>query len=114
MITFKEFIVSEAALYSFKYLPKTPPYGFVITPDGGFVPVFRVGGHASAIMTDNEGMVDLFMKGGIRMSVAPIMDDKYVGEGVLQKMTAKAKATANDIAMYYNYEIEFAPFQYYD
>jgi hypothetical protein len=111
MITFKQFFL-ESAQYSFKYLPSKPPYGFVIMPDGGYVPVFRVGDHAASIMTDEDGMEDLFMIGGIRMAVAPI-DDKYVGEGVLSRMTSKAKKTAKDIAMHYRYEIEFEPFQHY-
>ena len=75
----------------------------MVFPDGTFVPVFKVFGHASAAGTDYEGMYEIMEKGGIRMS--SVIDGSYWGEIEEGKVSSKAKKTANDLAQLYKYDL---------
>lgn len=105
------YLIEVTGLSDFKYLPERPPYGFMVFPDGTFVPVTRVGGHASAAATTQEGIYEILMKGGVRMS--SVIGDEYTGEVIPNRTSSSAKKTAKDLAQYYQYQIVFEPYQAY-
>lgn len=113
LLTFAQYfytIVSENVLTNFSQLPSSAPYGFWVTPSGGFIIINQIGDHDrmfSRLYPDlaqgkmGGQLQDLATsKGFVRM--ARMGPGTYGLVYSFKNRSRSAVKTANDIASFYN------------
>lgn len=107
----KEVILS-AKQDSFSVLPEEPPYGFLVFPDGRFMPVVRHQGHSKLLKSLGTDMEKFLGSGGCSLTkISNVTLGYYIGRNT-PFAKRNAVKSAKDICRFYKaaYEVCHATF----